>query len=160
VSGPYVAVVGGGEVDDDLVETAAAVGRGLAEHGAVVVTGGLGELASAVCRGAAAAGGTSVAVLPGLDRREAPAEATAVLTTGLGEARNALVVRSADVVVAVGGGFGTLSEMALAVRAGTPVVAYRSWQLRPPHVETADDPVLPADSADAAVAMAIALAEA
>ena len=83
----------------------------------------------AACRGAREAGGSTVGLLPGLDRREANAHVQVALPTGLGEARNALVVRAADAVIAVGGEFGTLSEIALALKAGTPVVGVDTWEL-------------------------------
>jgi uncharacterized protein (TIGR00725 family) len=130
-AGPYVAVVGTGDVIDGSPEAdaAEAVGRGLAEAGAVVVCGGLGGVMAAACRGAASAGGTTVGILPGSSRAEANPWLTVALPTGLGEARNALVVRSVDVLVAVGGGYGTLSEIGLALRTGTPVVGLGTWEL-------------------------------
>lgn len=127
----YVAVVGTGDaVDGDGHWTAAeAVGRLLAEAGAVVVCGGLGGVMAAACRGAAGVGGTAVGLLPALDRADANPWVTVALPTGLGEARNALVVRAADAVVAVGGGYGTLSEIALALRTGVPVVGLDTWAI-------------------------------
>lgn len=154
---PHAAVVGGGQLDDDLLDAGRAVGRGLAAEGVVVVCGGLGELMDAVCAGAAGVGGTSVAVLPGGDTSGAAPDASVVLPTNLGEGRNAAIARSADVVVAIGGGFGTLSEIALALRAGTPVVGYRTWGLGPPGAG-AEDPILRVDSADDAVALATGIA--
>jgi uncharacterized protein (TIGR00725 family) len=127
----YVAVVGAGDVLDGSPEadTAEAVGRGLAEAGAVVVCGGLGGVMAAACRGAAEAGGTTVGLLPGSARTDANPWVSVALPTGLGEARNALVVRAVDVLVAVGGGYGTLSEIGLALRTGTPVVGVGTWEL-------------------------------
>ena len=127
----YVAVVGAGDVLDGSPEAdaAEAVGRGLAEAGAVVVCGGLGGVMAAACRGAAEAGGTTVGILPGSSRADANPWVTVALPTGLGEARNALVVRTVDVLVAVGGGYGTLSEIGLALRTGTPVVGLGTWEL-------------------------------
>lgn len=125
----YVAVVGAGEADDETARRAETIGRLLGEAGAVVVCGGLGGVMAAVCRGAKSAGGRTVAILPGLDRSAANEWVDIAIATGLGEARNALVVRSADVVVAVGGEYGTLSELALALKAGTPVVGLGTWQL-------------------------------
>lgn len=129
----YVAVVGPGDAADDgeIAAEAQAVGAALARQGAVVVCGGLGGVMAAVCRGVATAGGTSIGLLPGVDRAAANPWVSLALPTGLGEARNACVVGGADVVVAVGGGFGTLSEIALALRAGTPVVGLRTWDLAP-----------------------------
>src|SRR4051812_50192794 len=82
----------------------------------------------AACRGARSRGGLTLGLLPGLDREEANGWVVVALPTGLGEARNALVVRAADAVVAVGGGWGTLSEIALALKAGVPVVGLDTWE--------------------------------
>ena len=126
---PYVAVVGGGDADADALAIAEEVGRHLAQRGAVVVCGGLGGVMEAACRGAKAEGGTTVGILPTEDRSHANEYVDVAIATGLGEARNALVVRTADVVVAVDGEFGTLSEIALALRTGTPVVGIATWEL-------------------------------
>jgi uncharacterized protein (TIGR00725 family) len=127
----YVAIVGAGDVLDGSreAEAAEAVGRLVAEAGAVVVCGGLGGVMAAACRGAAGAGGTTVGILPGSSRTDANPWVSVALPTGLGEARNALVVRAVDVLVAVGGGYGTLSEIGLALRTGTPVVGIGTWEL-------------------------------
>jgi uncharacterized protein (TIGR00725 family) len=140
----YVAVVGSGSASPEQEEVAEGVGRGLASRGAVLVCGGLGGVMEAACRGAKAAGGTTVGILPG-DRRDAANEFVDVaIPTGLGEARNALVVRAADVLVAVGGSWGTLSEIALALRTGKRVVGIGTWELAAggepvPGIEPAED---------------------
>jgi uncharacterized protein (TIGR00725 family) len=135
VAGPYVAVVGPSTPDDDrLLEQARTAGRLLAERGCVVLTGGLGGVMAEAAAGVAEAGGTAVALLPGTDRAAASPGHAVVIPTGLGEMRNALLVRSADAVLAVGGGWGTLSEIALAARTGVPVVAVGSWDLPGPEV--------------------------
>ena len=146
---PYVAVVGAGDALDGSPEAdaAEAVGRALAEAGAVVVCGGLGGVMAAACRGATDAGGTTVGILPGATRADANPWLSVAIATGLGEARNALVVRAADAVIAVGGSYGTLSEIALALKAGKRVIALGSWQIE--GMEQADEPV-------AAVAAALA----
>ena len=105
------------------------VGRLLAEAGAVVVTGGLGGVMEAASKGAREAGGTTLGILPGSDRRDANPWVTVAVPTGMGEARNALVVRAADGLIAVGGEWGTLSEIALARTAGKPVAGLDSWEL-------------------------------
>jgi uncharacterized protein (TIGR00725 family) len=105
------------------------VGRELAARGAVVVCGGLGGVMEAACRGAKAGGGRTVGILPGIDRAAANPFVDTAIPTGLGEARNALVVRAADALIAVGGGYGTLSEIALALKAGKPVVGLDSWDI-------------------------------
>ena len=128
----YVAVVGSGGAPREDLEVAEAVGRGLASRGAVVVCGGLGGAMEAACRGAKAAGGTTVGILPGLDREAANGFVDVAIPTGLGEARNALVVRAADVLIAVGGSWGTLSEIALALRTGKRVVGVGTWELARP----------------------------
>jgi hypothetical protein len=117
-----VAVVGGGSASAEQLSAARSVGRLLGSHGCVVVTGGLGGVMAAASEGAAAAGAVVVGLLPGLDRRDANGWVTVALPTGLGELRNGLVVRAADGLIAVGGEYGTLSEVALALKAGKPVV--------------------------------------
>lgn len=153
---PYVAVVGAGVAASDLTAVAEAVGRGLAAHGAVVLCGGLGGVMEAVCRGCRAGGGTSVGILPGHDRSEANEFVDVALTTGMGEMRNALIVRAADVVVALGGEYGTLSEIAFALKIGRPVVGYGTWDLA--RAGAADGAIVRVDSADEAVAAALRLA--
>lgn len=123
-----VAVIGPATADDATRDAARDIGAGLAVAGAVVVTGGRGGVMAAATGGAEAAGGTTLALLPGDDAGELGAPATVVVPTGLGEARNALVVRAADAVIAVGGAWGTLSELALAIRGGTPVVGLGTWR--------------------------------
>jgi uncharacterized protein (TIGR00725 family) len=144
---PYVAVVGPGEASPEEVDAAEQVGRGLAEAGAVVVCGGLGGVMAAACRGADAAGGLTIAILPGADRAAANEWARVVIPTGMGEMRNVLVVRSADAVIAVGGAYGTLSEVALALKTGVPVVGIDTWPI---------DGVIAVDSPSDAVATALA----
>jgi uncharacterized protein (TIGR00725 family) len=123
----YVAVVGPGEdAGPDECAVAREVGRLLAERGAVVLTGGLGGVMAAAVEGASAAGGLTVGLLPGADRAAGNASSV-LIPTGLGELRNGLLVRSADAVIAVGGSWGTLSEIALARRAGVPVVCVGGW---------------------------------
>jgi uncharacterized protein (TIGR00725 family) len=122
-------VVGPGDASDAQRAVAEDVGRLLAEAGAVVVTGGRSGVMEAASKGARDAGGTALGILPGADRREANEWVTVAVPTGMGEARNALVVRAADALVAVGGAWGTLSEIALARKTGKPVVGIRSWDL-------------------------------
>src|SRR5262250_2781514 len=125
----YVGVVGAGTAEGRTVQVAEEVGRLLAARGVTVVCGGLGGVMEAVCFGAKSAGGTTVGILPGLDRSEANTWVDVAIPTGLGEARNALVVRAADVLIAVGGEYGTLSEIALALKTGKPVVGIDTWEL-------------------------------
>jgi len=125
----YLAVIGSAICSKGVAALAEAVGREIAMAGAVVVCGGRGGGMEAACRGAKAQGGTTVGILPGLDRREANPYVDIPIVTGLGEARNAVVVRTADAVVAVSGGFGTLSEIGLALKMGRPVVGLGTWDL-------------------------------
>ncbi|MGH9226360.1 MAG: TIGR00725 family protein [Acidimicrobiales bacterium] len=142
----YVAVIGAGDqATPERRQQAEDVGRELARHGAVVVCGGLAGVMEAACRGAKAEGGTTLAILPGTDRRAANPFVDVAVATGLGELRNGLVVRSADAVVAVGGEFGTLSEIAQALKAGKPVVGVGTWDI--PGVVPVDDPAAAARSA-------------
>ena|SRR5919197_5743566 len=136
--GAYVAVIGPGEAAPDEIAVAERVGAGLGRRGAVLVCGGLGGVMEAACRGAKEAGGTTVGILPGLDRAAANSFVDVALPTGLGEARNALVVRAADALIAVGGAYGTLSEIALALKAGKRVIGLASWEIE--GVELAGDP--------------------
>ena len=106
------------------------VGEEVARRGALLVCGGRGGVMEAACQGAKAAGGTTVGILPGNDRSEANAYVDIPVVTGLGEARNAVVVRSADAVIAISGGYGTLSEIGLALKMGRPVVGLGTWELR------------------------------
>jgi len=143
---PYIAVVGAGEADERLETDAEVVGRELARAGAVVVCGGLGGVMAAACRGAQEAGGTTVGLLPGDDRAAANPWVSVAIATGMGELRNGLIVRTADAVVAVGGGFGTLSEIALALRIGRPVVGVGTWDIGS-GVISMDDPIAAARKA-------------
>lgn len=152
-----MAVVGPGDAADrDLLARAEEVGRRLAEAGAVVVCGGLGGVMEAACRGARAAGGLTVGILPGAERADANDFVDVALPTGLGEARNSLVVRAADALVAVGGGYGTLSEIAHALKAGTPVVGLGTWELA--RRGGRDEGVTEAENAAEAARTALALA--
>jgi uncharacterized protein (TIGR00725 family) len=123
-----VGVVGPGDAATDLdLADAEYLGGRIAEAGWQLVCGGLGGVMAAASRGARAAGGVAVGLLPGLDRAAGNEHLTVALPTGLGELRNGLVVRASDALVAVGGSWGTLSEIAFALRTGRPVVGLRSW---------------------------------
>lgn len=126
-NGRYVAVIGGTDVTADVESEAEAVGRLLAEAGAIVVTGGREGVAAAACRGASGAGGLTVGILPGRSREEANPWVQVAIPTGMGETRNALVVMDADAVIALPGAYGTLIELAFALLGGTKVVALGSW---------------------------------
>jgi uncharacterized protein (TIGR00725 family) len=153
---PYVAVVGGSTANRRVDEAAEAVGRGLARRGAVLVCGGLGGVMEAACRGARAQGGTTLGILPGLDRADANPYVDVAVATGMGEARNTLVVRAADAIVAVAGEFGTLSEIAFALRVDKPVVGLWTWELA--RAGRAVDTVVRVHDPDEAAERAVALA--
>ena len=125
-----IAVIGPGEsATAEQCAAAEEIGWLLAGGGNTVITGGMEGVMRAVARGVAIADGTCVGILPGLSRSEANPYVTLALPTGMGELRNGLVVRAADAVICVGGSWGTLSEIALAVRTGTPVVMLKGWDL-------------------------------
>jgi uncharacterized protein (TIGR00725 family) len=128
-AGPYISVIGAGQASDDEAAAAEEIGRLIAEAGAILVCGGLGGVMDAAARGCETAGGTSVGILPGDDRTHGSPHLTVRVATGLGEARNAIVARAADAVIAVGGEFGTLSEIAFALKMGKPVVGLGTWSL-------------------------------
>lgn len=119
---PLIAVVGGGSCSREERAVAELVGELLAQHGAIVIGGGLGGVMEAVAKGAKVNGGTTVGILPGADPAAANRYIDVPLATGLGEMRNFLIVRAAHALIAIGGGVGTLSELALAQRIGKPVV--------------------------------------
>ena len=134
-----MAVIGAGEADKELYEQAREVGRLIAERGAILVCGGLGGVMEAAARGATENGGVAVGILPDEDRQRANECLSYSVATGVGQARNLAVVCTADVVIAVGGGYGTLSEIGLAKKVGRAVVVLESWGL-PDHVTAVPSP--------------------
>lgn len=124
------------------------VGRMAAEKGAVILTGGLGGVMEAACRGAKEAGGRTVGILPGFDSSDANPYVDMPVVTGLNHARNIVVVRSSNVLIAVGGEYGTLSEIAFALKLGKPVVGLDSWDVGEGIIKAAD----PADAVEKAFA--------
>ena len=153
-----IAVIGSGgcEQDSEAAQLAEEVGVRLAEAGVAVVCGGLGGVMEAVCRGAAGAGGTAIGILRGESVEDANPYCTQVVATGIGRARNLAVVSSGQVVIAIGGEWGTLSEIGFARAIGRTVVALRSWELNGPDQMAGAPGVVPAESADEAVAAALA----
>jgi len=125
----YVAVCGASAAGAEQLRLAEAVGRLLAERGAVVVCGGLGGVTEAASKGATGAGGLVVGLLPGESREGANPYLTVALATGLGQARNVLIVTAADAVIAIGQGWGTLSEIAFARRLGRRVLGLDTWRV-------------------------------
>ncbi len=125
----YVAVVGGGTCSAEEEAAAERIGVLLARADAVLICGGLSGVMEAACRGARREGGITVGLLPGTDRAAANPHVAVAIATGLGELRNGLVVRAADAVIAVGGEFGTLSEIALALKLDKRVIGLGTWDL-------------------------------
>jgi uncharacterized protein (TIGR00725 family) len=142
----YVAVVGSGVATGDLYEKAREVGRLVAGRGATVVCGGLSGVMEAAARGTKEAGGVAIGILPGEDRRRQNNYLTYSVATGIGQARNLAVVCSGDVVIAVGGEYGTLSEIGLARKVGRPVVVLEGWDLGE-HVTVAPSPLAAVEAA-------------
>ena len=127
----YVAVIGGSQVGPEVAALAREVGREVARKGAVMLCGGLGGVMAAAAQGASEAGGVSLGILPDADRSRANPYLTYSLATNLGHARNILIAHSADAVIAVDGDYGTISEAAIALKLGKPVVALEAaWELR------------------------------
>jgi len=125
----FIAVIGGSECSLQEAELAEKVGCELARQGAVLVCGGLGGIMAAACKGASSEGGVTIGILPGGNRQAANPYVQIPIVTNLGEARNVVVVKSAEAVIAIGGGYGTLSEIGHALRNGLPVVGLNTWSL-------------------------------
>jgi len=149
-----LAVIGSANCTEHQAELAERVGTLLAKRGAFLVCGGRGGVMEAACKGAASAGGTTIGILPGHDVSEGNPYLTIALPTGLGEARNAVVARAGRAVIAIGGAYGTLSEIALALKAGRRVIGLETWSATD-HAENELD-ILTARDAEEAVEMAFA----
>jgi uncharacterized protein (TIGR00725 family) len=122
-----------------MIKVAESVGRLIAERNAVLICGGLGGVMEAVCRGAKAAGGDTVGILPVASKKEANPYVDIVVPTGMGVARNAIIIHSSDGIIAVDGSYGTLSEIAFALQFGVPLVTLQSWAIDP-SVPAAENP--------------------
>jgi len=144
-----VAVIGPSDASERELALASDVGRLLAEAGCIVYTGGLGGVMEAASRGARDAGGLTVGILPGPDASAANAFVAVPVATGMGEARNVVLIRSAEAVIAVGKGYGTLSEIGFALRLGKRLVLLESWEA------IGASEALVAGSAEAAVKLAL-----
>ncbi len=143
-----VSVIGGSQVDAATAETAETVGRLLAEAGHELVCGGLGGVMEAACRGAAGVGGRTIGILPGRDTSAANPHVDVPIATGIGDARNTLVVLNGDAVIAIDGGPGTLSEIGLALVYGRPIAGLATHDVEGVHaVETPVDAVAYVESA-------------
>lgn len=152
---PTIAVCGGQFCDEPFLRFAEEAGRALGEAGATLICGGLTGVMEAACRGAAEAGGTSIGVLPGNDPEAANPWVTHAIATGIGHARNLIIVNSADAVIAIDGEYGTLSEIAFAVKLARPIVGVGTWSLVDPGGNPA--PIHVASDGVEAVNMALGL---
>lgn len=152
----FIAVIGGGQCSLEESELAEAVGRELARRGAVLICGGLGGVMEAACKGAREEGGITIGILPGEDRSEANPWVQIPIITGMGFARNAIVAKSAQAVIAIDGSYGTLSEIAHALQKGIPVIGLNTWTLTLNGRE--DNSIIPAQNPVEAVEKAIAAA--
>ena len=152
-AGLHIAVIGEGVCSRRVAALAERVGRAVAGAGAVLLCGGLGGVMEAASRGAAQAGGLVVGLLPGFEARDANRWVRVPIVTGMDQARNVILVRSSDAVIAVGGRYGTLSEIALALKLGRPVVGLGTWRLAEP--EGRRVPLLTARTPEEAVARAL-----
>ena len=153
----YVAVCGPDPASDDVLALSEEVGRLLARAGAVLICGGLGGTMEAAARGVSAEGGISIGILPGSSRGEGNRYLSYSIPTGMGEMRNALLVRSADALITVAGEFGTLSEIAFALKTGVPVIGLGTWELSKAGRDVSD-PIVRATTPKEAVAQALRLA--
>lgn len=150
---PRIGVLGPSRASAEVLALAEQVGAEIAGAGAILICGGLGGVMESAARGAKRAGGLTIGITPGADAHEANQFIDVPIATGLGEARNVLVVRSSNAVIAVAGSYGTLSEIALALKLGVPVVGLGTWQLRAP--DGTEPPVIVAESAADAVKKAL-----
>jgi len=124
-----IAVIGAGQCDQRIYSLAEQVGQGLAEQGLVVICGGLAGVMEAACKGAKAAGGMTIGILPGDDPASANAYVDIPVATGMGIARNIIIIRSAHAVLAIDGSYGTLSELAYALQLQKPIVGLETWDI-------------------------------
>ncbi len=152
-----IAVIGGSQPSSKEAEVAEEVGRELAKRGAILVCGGLGGVMEAACKGASAKGGITVGILPGDSRKTANPYVQIPIATGMGYARNVAVVKSAQVVIAVGGSYGTLTEIGHALQSGIPVIGLNTWAISRNGKQ--DNSIIPAESPAEAVEKALELAQ-
>ena len=148
----FIGVIGAGDCSDEMCELAEKVGQGIAAAGAILVCGGMGGVMEAAAKGAREQGGITVGILPGVDKAQANPHIDFPIVTGLGEGRNLLVVRNSDVLIAFPGKFGTLSEIAFALKLGKPVIGLSTWNV--------SGEIIKARDAQEAVSMALDQAKA
>ena len=150
-----IAVIGGGQCSKEEAKIAEEVGRQLARQGAILVCGGLSGVMEAACKGASSEGGLTIGILPGENRQAANPYVQIPIVTGIGYARNITVAKSAQAVIAVGGSYGTLSEISHALQSGIPVIGLNTWTLSRNGKQ--DDSIIPAQNATEAVDKALDL---
>jgi uncharacterized protein (TIGR00725 family) len=143
---PRIGIVGGSVCTEETYQLAKEIGREIGKRGAYLVTGGVGGVMEAACIGAKEAGGTTIGILPGDKFHSANPWVDIPIVTGLSHGRNIIIVRSCDVIIAISGSYGTLSEIAFALKLNVPIIGFKSWNI--------DDSILKATSASEAVALA------
>ncbi len=148
----FIAVIGGSECSAQEAEFAEAVGREVARRDAILICGGMGGVMAAACKGASAEGGITIGILPGDSRHSANPYVQIPIVTGMGYARNVIVVRSADAVITIGGSYGTLSEISYARQNSLPVIGFSTWSLS--RNGQSDDSIIPAQTPVEAVSKA------
>jgi uncharacterized protein (TIGR00725 family) len=145
-----LAVIGAGDASEEVCAMAREVGREISAHGAVLINGGRGGVMRAAAEGARDAGGHTIGIIPGYDRASANEFIEFVVATGMGEARNAIIVASSDAVIAMAGEGGTLAEIGFAKKFGRPVVALKSW----PEIDGLERAANPREAVDLALKLA------
>jgi hypothetical protein len=152
----YIGVIGSGECNVKIAGLAEQVGREIARRGCTLICGGRSGVMEAAARGAMEAGGLTVGILPGRKREDGNPYLTVTLATGLGEARNAVIACASDAIIAVAGGYGTLSEIGLALKMGKPVIGFCTWQVTWPGTDNAcfEKVDTPAEAVDRALLLA------
>lgn len=151
----FIAVIGGGQCSKKEARLAEKVGQEIARRGAILVCGGMGGVMEAACKGASSEGGVTIGILPGDNRQAANLYVQIPIVTGMGYARNATVVKSSQAVIAVGGSYGTLSEISYALQSGIPVIGLNTWSLS--KNKRQDNSIIPAHSPTEAVDKALNL---
>jgi uncharacterized protein (TIGR00725 family) len=149
----FIGVIGGGDVSAEIAALAEAVGREIARRGSVLICGGLGGVMEAACRGASGAGGLTIGILPGDNRRAANPWVKIPIVTGIGYARNVAVVKSSQAVIAIDGSYGTLTEIGYALQSGIPVIGLKTWSIA--INDRLDKNIVIAEDAEQAVTLAL-----
>lgn len=134
---PRIGIIGSSECSLEIRKIAFEVGYGVAKKGAVLICGGLGGVMEAACEGAKKANGLTIGILPGFDRGEANPFVDIPIATGISIARNLIIVRSSDALIAIAGGFGTLSEIGFALNLSVPVIGLHTWEIEAPIIQVA-----------------------